>query len=372
MSILRQKITRIITLLLMLSAITACNSLSHSERNINQNNNITTEPVSVAILLPLTGATGKSGQEYNYMIKKGLSDYVQTQIKVLSYDTATDQQLEESIAKVINNKTDIIIGSIDSVSTRHIAKKVKKHNIAVITLSNDPSLADKNLFVLGHAPMRQFEYLIKYLLENDYQNYIIFFPSGRYSKSLASVLQNTIIKNNATMVRTDYYSDDDQNIAHMVKVISDNVDQLNEMDDNMKKPVILLSDDTQTLVPVMTNIVRNNLDKKTLVAGDSRVNIEGFDTLEMIYTGNIHTKYKMIEQDARKHGINHIGFMHTIAYDAGSLVASCISRSPFSKHNFLNKMHNVSNFNGLSGIIDFQESIAQRKYQIIKRQENGN
>lgn len=363
-------IFKLIALLISFIMITACDSLSHNTNKHNTNNTNISEPVSVAIFLPLTGQAGKMGQEYNYMIKKGLLDHAQTKIKVVSYDTATDDDVQEAMNKVIKNKTDIIIGPIYSSSTKHIAQRAKKHNITVISLSNDPSLADNNLFVLGHAPMRQFESLMQYLLKNDYKNYIIFFPSGRYSKSVASVLQNMIVDNNATMVRTDFYSDDAQNISNMIDVISDNVDQLNEMDNDAKKPVILLADDVQTLEPVLQNIIKNNLDKKALIVGDSRINIDGFDDLEIIYTGNMNMKHKMLAQDVKQHDINHIGFMHNIAYDAGSIVARTIGSAPFNKENFIHKIHHLSNFDGLSGVISFNESLAQRKYKIIQRQNN--
>lgn len=361
-------IFKFIALVISLIALTACDSLSHNTRNATHTN--IAEPVSVAIFLPLTGPAGDLGQEYNYMIKKGLLDHAKTKIKLSSYDTSTEESLQEAMNKVIKNKTDIIIGPIYSSSTKHIAQRAKKHNITILSLSNDPSLADGNLFVLGHAPMRQFESLMQYLLQHDYKNYIIFFPSGRYSKSLASVLQNMILTANATMVRTDFYSDDAQNISDMIDVISDNVDQLNEMDNDAKKPIILLSDDTQTLSPVLQNIVKNNLDKKAIIVGDSRVNIDGFDDLELIYTGNMNMKYQMLAQDAKQHNIIHIGFMHNIAYDAGSIVADTIGAAPFNKENFVQKMQHLSGFEGLSGVISFDASLAQRKYKIIQRQNN--
>jgi hypothetical protein len=61
--------------------------------------------------------------------------------------------------------------------------------------------------------------------------------------------------------------------------------------------------------------------------------------------------------------------MHALAYDLGKVTASYIGEE-FALERFLNRMKSRQPYIGLSGNIHFVDSIAQRQYDII-RKENG-
>ena len=61
--------------------------------------------------------------------------------------------------------------------------------------------------------------------------------------------------------------------------------------------------------------------------------------------------------------------MHLLAYDLGKLTADYIGEK-FNQEDFLAKMNSPKIFDGESGRIRFVDSIADRSYDII-RKENG-
>jgi hypothetical protein len=61
--------------------------------------------------------------------------------------------------------------------------------------------------------------------------------------------------------------------------------------------------------------------------------------------------------------------MHALAYDAGKIVASNIIGN-YRQEDFLTRLKSSKKFSGVSGKLYFIDSIAQREYEIIKKQ-NG-
>ena len=123
-------------------------------------------------MLPLSGSEAALGKEYAQMIKLGLADGAKTKIRVTTYDSANPETLSKSLDKILEDGVDIIIGPVYSEETKAVAEKVKGKGTIVISLSNNPVLADKQTYVFGHAPMRQLEQITNYFLEKKHQNYI--------------------------------------------------------------------------------------------------------------------------------------------------------------------------------------------------------
>ena len=89
----------------------------------------------------------------------------------------------------------------------------------------------------------------------------------------------------------------------------------------------------------------------------------------MSFTGSLNTLNSNVPERAKALGINHMSFMHLLSYDLGRMTASFIGNE-FDLSRFLNRINNRQNYIGLSGNIHFIDSIAQRQYDII-RKENG-
>ena len=193
-------------------------------------------------------------------------------------------------------------------------------------------------------------------------------PSGRYSNTVSSILKEIIVAREAVIARIEYYNNSDEDIARAVKLVSDTVDNLNEIDLNIKKPVVIIADDAEALGKVYAQIYQYNLDKNAVIAGDSRINIKTNQNMDIIYTSSLISDYDKISKRAQRLGINHLDFMHELAYDAGKLTAELIA-TQYNKNEFAKKILAV-NFVGMSGKIHFRDSIATRNYEALSR-SNG-
>ncbi len=366
MTNIKQNFIKFITSFALIFFISACEplqGLSNARNTMGQN------VVDVAILLPMSGPETDLGKEYGQMIKIGLSDGAKSKIRVTSYDSSDQEKLSQSLDKILESGTDIIIGPIYTTPTKLVAEKLRNKGKIILSLSNNPALAEKQIFVYGHAPMRQLEQLSNYFLDNGYKDYILLLPSSRRANLESQVLSDIINTSGGTLDKVEFYGSTPEEIAKSVKAISDRVDSLNENDLNLSQPVVLLSDDPATLQILYTNAAKYNLDKKAILAGDNQINTDSTTPMNITFTGALNNTSQNLAPRAKKAGINHISFMHTIAYDAGRIVSENIGKT-YNKKRFLENMHSTKEFDGTSGKIHFVDSIAQRQYDIIKK-DNG-
>ena len=367
MNNIKQKFTKFIISFCFLLVLTACES---SNNNTNSKKSLSNNTITeVALLLPLSGENELLAKQYAGMIKMGLGDGAKTKIKVTSYDCSDEIKLKESIKRILEQKIKIIIGPIYSKDTKVLSAAIKDKDVIALSLSNDPTLADNNMFIFGHAPMRQIEQITTYLINNEYKNYVILLPTGRHTQIVSKIIQNIIANKEATLSRMEFYNNTDEDIEKAVNIVSDTVSNLNEQDEILKRPVVIVGDDPENLRRIYQFAKNFNLDKKAVIAGDNRIDVVEDKQFEIIYTGSITLENGNIKQRATTLGVNYFSFMHALAYDAGKIIASNIIGN-YNKEDFLTRLKSSKKFSGISGKIHFVDSIAQREYEIIKKQ-NG-
>ena len=367
MNNIKQKFTKFIISFCFLLVLTACES---SNNNTNSKKSLSNNTITeVALLLPLSGENELLAKQYAGMIKMGLGDGAKTKIKVTSYDCSDEIKLKESIKRILEQKIKIIIGPIYSKDTKVLSAAIKDKDVIALSLSNDPTLADNNMFIFGHAPMRQIEQITTYLINNEYKNYVILLPTGRHTQIVSKIIQNIIANKEATLSRMEFYNNTDEDIEKAVNIVSDTVSNLNEQDEILKRPVVIVGDDPENLRRIYQFAKNFNLDKKAVIAGDNRIDVVEDKQFEIIYTGSITLENGNIKQRATTLGVNYFSFMHALAYDAGKIITSNIIGN-YNKEDFLTRLKSSKKFSGISGKIYFVDSIAQREYEIIKKQ-NG-
>ncbi|RYE06232.1 MAG: penicillin-binding protein activator [Rickettsiaceae bacterium] len=352
-----------------LFCLAACQSTDKSKQGSQfvSQNHLARNNSEVAILMPLSGPEGVLGQQYDELIKIGLSEGARTDLKITSYDGSDSAKVLQAMEEIVARKTKIILGPINSPLTKLIAGRALEQDMVIISLSNDPTLADRQLFVFGHAPLRQLYRMLDYIFAQNHQNIITLLPAGYHSQEVNQIIQNGTIENNATLVRTELYLSSPESINKAVNIISDTVDNINESADNTSKPVIYIADDKKNLSLVLDSISKYNLDKKAVIVGDNRIDNSNNKDVNLLYTGSLNFLNNKTIAAAQKTTIHHLSSMHLIAYDLGKIVGQNIGHNLITE-NFLSRIDN-NIFFGLSGDLSFTDSIAQRKYDIIERKE---
>jgi ABC-type branched-subunit amino acid transport system substrate-binding protein len=352
-----------ITNLILLAILSSCTPTIKTQKGAK------IQQTEVALLLPLTGEQANTGNRLERVIRKGFADIGDEAVNIKVYDVGNPETITKSINKAVSKRAKIIIGPLFSNDSRIVADKIKGTDITLISLSNDPSLAKEQIYVYGHAPKHQNKRLIEYFLGQGHNNFIILLPVGAYFQNLNRELQSFIVANNGTLVRSEFYPNDEEGIKTAVRNVSMAVDRLNEDEQNTKKPVVLVVEDPRNFDHLLETIDRSSIDKNAELASDWRINNAAASKLDYTFTGASQMadseKLRTIQSVAG----TYPSALDYIAYDLGNIVMKSLNQK-YEKQQFINVLRN-SAFSGLSGKVKFQGYIATRPYDIIKHSPQG-
>lgn len=350
--------------------------LSSCQKQIN-NENLTKihkkDIIQIAILMPSTGDEATLGYNYDMLIRQGLDVLIENKkLHVTSYDVSNEEKALDAVNKIIAKNTKIILGPIYSDISSLIAEKIKNQDIIMITMSNNPVLADENVIVFGHAPMKQLEKIIDYFIADNKKYFMSILPESDYSKNINKILQEVTVKNNAHLLHTAFYKNNIESIKQSTESVIKKVDEINERDDIEEQSIIFIADDYRNLDLLFENIMHTHLDKKSIIAGDNRLDSHHNKDIDIVFTGSSDCINQDLRNSFNDLGINNISFMHFLAYDMGKITAHYINAiesegSHFTIDKFKNALVNNLVYHGTSGHIYFVDNIAYRKYDILKR-----
>ncbi|MEY3196720.1 MAG: hypothetical protein RLZZ59_86, partial [Pseudomonadota bacterium] len=303
------------------------------------------------------------------MIEMGIENSLGGNVKVMTYDIAEFERMPTVVKKMKSRGTSIILGPIFSAEASEIVPLIKPYGMTMITLSNNPALASENVYVFGHAPMKQLERMIDYTLSKGHREYITILPSSSYSSEIVAILANQVAPGGGKLVKSEFYTDKVESIDLAIQNIVSIVDNINELEDSETKPVLYLSDnDPVVMKRVFDAIKKYNLDIKTTLVGDNKLYISYEDPINLMFTGVMNDEFVQFQLKAKESlGIRHLSYMDLLAYDLGNVIASTLGQD--LKHDaFIARLNYGHVYEGLSGRIKFDNGVAQRKYDIVKRE----
>ena len=320
------------------------------------------KPVEVAILLP---TNDQQGQKMNKLITAGLQDGAARNLSINTYEVSNDADLSKAMQKLLDNKTDVILGPITSDLTKQAVNAAQGKNVAIISLSNDPSLADKNVHVFGHGPLQQSKKLLKYLKAAGTNNIIFLLPDNRQTNNLSKALRDIAVNNEITVVAMEKYLDTAQSINQALDNIEKVVNELNEDPANLSKAAIYLADEPENLRILFDRLVNRNLDKKAIICGENKIDIDYTEPIDLLFTGVINNP---LEIKVLKHAqATYLSWWDKLAYDLGLITSDAIGDDNFNQTLFMHRLNNSTAHVSLSGSTRMVDSVATRQYEIIKR-----
>ncbi len=321
--------------------------------------------------MPLSGPYGSEGTKLAELIKLGIEDNLNGFISTTTYDVSTEDFLDQAKNKLALKNTKIILGPLFSPSVKQLEEFVKKHDIIMITLSNNPLLADDNhILIFGHAPLKQTNRLLGYLFAQGHKDFITLSPAGKTGLTLAKTLSDIIHANNANVVLSEYYENNIASIEQAISKIAPKIDEKMEEVENESKPVIIISEENKDILnEIFNGFKKHNIGEKALIVGDSRIDSAYNEPVNYLFTGSSTENNNLALKAKSQLGIERMNFLENLAYDLGAITSISIGQD-FTKETFFSRLKSPVWYKGLSGQIRFNGSIAERKYSIIERKSN--
>ena len=159
-----KRLFSVILLLLLIGCNTIENKIGHFfDKKSNENPKLIALPsknpleAKIAVFLPLSGKYQYLGQSILDSIQLALYELRADNITYRAIDVGSDSISAQKAMENVNlDDIDIVLGPVFKDQAEHIYKQAKKHNIPMITYSNDLDLMNmQGLYIFDIIPSQQ-------------------------------------------------------------------------------------------------------------------------------------------------------------------------------------------------------------------------
>jgi ABC-type branched-subunit amino acid transport system substrate-binding protein len=167
-----------------------------------------TQTVTVALLVPLTGEHSALGQSMLKAAQLAMVDLNAQNIKFISKDTAGTAEGATAAARAAKaDKADLVLGPIFAHEVK-AAKTVLNPTIPMIGFTTDWQLAGQNTYIMGFLPFGQVNRVTAYAISKGKRNFALLTPQNAYGDLIKASFQNALNAGGGTLVASQSFGAD--------------------------------------------------------------------------------------------------------------------------------------------------------------------
>jgi len=160
--------------------------------------------IRVALLAPMTGRAQAVGQGLVEAAQLAVFDHAPDGFKLVPFDTEKDGSAAAAQAAVAAG-AHIIIGPLFAAQVAEVAPIAKAAGLSVISFSNDRSVAQTGVYVLGLSPVQALQRVIAITREKGATRYAALVPDAPIGRQLTASLERGLPQAGGSLVRADSY-----------------------------------------------------------------------------------------------------------------------------------------------------------------------
>src|SRR5215510_5968179 len=149
----------------------------------------------IGLLLPLSGQQAALGRTLLQAAEMGLFEVGDDSFTLLVEDTATAAGADSAARKLLAEGAKVLLGPVFATDVRKIAPIAQGAHVPVLAFTNDVSVAQPGIYVLGVTPQQQVARVVQYAAGQGMQRFAILSPSSAYgnivNQSFRQALQDT-------------------------------------------------------------------------------------------------------------------------------------------------------------------------------------
>ncbi|MFC4255773.1 ABC transporter substrate-binding protein [Altererythrobacter xixiisoli] len=157
----------------------------------------------IALLVPLSGENAEVGRSIANATTMALLDTNAENLRITTYDTAAGVGSATSSAIADGNK--LILGPLMASEVTSVLAQARPANVPLITFSNDTSVAQPDVFVMGHVPEQSIERSIEYVAMQGVRRFAALVPNGDYGDRTANALEGAVMSIQGTLIAVERY-----------------------------------------------------------------------------------------------------------------------------------------------------------------------
>ena len=176
------------------------------------------EPVVIALMLPLSGSEGDTGQALLRAATIALFDAYDPRLKLLPMDTEADPAVAERRAQqAIEAGASVVLGPLLAANVEAVGEILAPTGIPVIGFSNDSTVAEPGRFIMGFLPEAEVKRVVDYALAQGLSNFGALVPQGRYGNRIRASFGDAVAESQAVISAIESYPPDAAALFEPVK-----------------------------------------------------------------------------------------------------------------------------------------------------------
>jgi branched-chain amino acid transport system substrate-binding protein len=140
----------------------------------------------IALLVPLTGPNAAVGQSIANAAALALADTGGKDLRITNYDTAPGAAAAATKALADGNR--LLLGPLLAEDVRAVAAPAAAARVPVIGFSNDATITNDNVWLLGFSPAQSIDRVVRYAKSRGLTRFAGLIPQGVYGRNAAGLL----------------------------------------------------------------------------------------------------------------------------------------------------------------------------------------
>jgi len=195
------------------------------------------KPIVVALMLPLSGPEGDTGQALLRAATIALFDAYDPRLQLLPLDTQADPEMAEQRARqAVKAGASVVIGPLLAANVQAVGDVLAPTGIPVIGFSNDSNVAAPGRFIMGFLPEAEVKRVVDYAARQGLNNFGALVPVGRYGNRIRASFGDAIADNKVIVSAIESYPPDANALFEPVKRLA----RYDERRDDVRREVRFL------------------------------------------------------------------------------------------------------------------------------------
>ena len=219
------------------------------------------QKIRVAILLPLSGNEGQTGQALLRAATMALFDAYDPRLVLLPFDTKADYSESERVAGLaVEAGADIVLGPLLGQNVTAAGDVLARAGIPMIGFSNDQRVAAPGRYIIGFMPEGEVDRVVDYAVDTGIRRFAALLPEGLYGDRVRSAYGDAVADSGARITAMESYPPNPDQVFEPVKrlgnyeerrkALRDEVRFLRSLNDDMTDEVANRLEAAEALEPV--------------------------------------------------------------------------------------------------------------------------
>jgi ABC-type branched-subunit amino acid transport system substrate-binding protein len=174
--------------------------------------------VRIALLLPLSGSAAPIGQAMQQAAEMALFDTGAKELALAAYDSGESAETAtEAYRKARTDGVALVLGPLFGTSAKALAPLVNQGGANVVSFSNDESVAQRGVWIMGIAAPPQVRRVVDYSVDAGIKRFAAFAPQTSYGEQMVRTLETHVAIRGGTMAGVEFYDPNSADLTTAAK-----------------------------------------------------------------------------------------------------------------------------------------------------------